>query len=344
MPLLGPPIGQMLMFGFRGAYPQQTRQIINDIQKYHIGGVWLTDNDSPLGKTTGNIASAAQVKDLTRRLRAASESPLFIAIDAEGGKVIRLKEQYGFPATLSAQALGRINDPLFTRRQAAVIAARLKELGINFNLAPVVDLNLAPQNPALGAKERCFSSNAATVTAHARSVIDAHREYKILTCLKHFPGHGSAQNDSHLGMTDITQSWREQELEPFKTLIEEGRADAVLAAHVIQKNIDPKYPASLSRIFIRDILRARLGFDGLVLSDDLDMGAIKQNYNLKEALERAVNAGNDMLVFSNLRPYKPNFVSRVISIIRELLDEGRVARESIDRASEKIAFVKERFL
>ncbi len=334
----------MLLPGFHGAYPNETGQIIHDIQKYHLGGVWLTDNDSPPGKTTGNIASPEQVKALTRCLQAASQSPLFIAIDAEGGQVIRLKEQYGFPATLSAGELGAINDPLYTRNRSASLAHDLKELGINFNLAPVVDLNLAPHNPALGGKDRCFAPDAPTVISHARAVIDAHREHKIMTCLKHFPGHGSAQTDSHLGMTDITQSWQQQELLPFKTLIDEGRADAVLVAHVIRKDIDPDHPASLSRAFIQDILRTQLGYGGLILSDDLNMGAVKQNYGLKETLERAINAGNDMLVFSNLRPHEPQLAARIVALIQELLKEGRIARETIHKATARIASAKKRFL
>ncbi len=337
-------IGQMLMFGFRGAYPQDCQQIRRDIQDYGPGGIWLTDNNSPLGQTIGNIASPIQLKNLIADLQAVSKIPLFVAIDAEGGAVIRLKEQYGFPATQSARSLGEKNDPVYTESCYAAVARNLKGLGINFNFAPVADLNLAPQNPALGAKGRCFSADPAVVTNHARATVSAHRRQGILTCLKHFPGHGSAQEDSHLGMVDITQSWTEQELLPFKTLIGEGLTDAVLVAHVMHWKFDPEFPASLSRAMVTGMLREKLDFNGLVISDDLNMGAIRNYFKPRELLARALNAGTDVLVFSNLHPYNPNLIAETVGLIKELLDEGRVSEKQILDANSRIQNAKSGFI
>lgn len=336
-------IGQMLMFGFRGAYPQDCGQIRRDIQNYGLGGIWLTDNNSPLGQTIGNIASPGQLKNLIADLQSVAKIPLFVAIDGEGGAVIRLKEQYGFPVTQSARSLGEKNDPVYTENCYAAVARNLKGLGINFNFAPVVDLNLAPQNPALGGKGRCFSADPAIVTRHARATIKAHRPHGILTCLKHFPGHGSALDDSHLGMVDITQSWTEQELLPFKTLIDEGLADAVLVAHVMHRKFDQEFPASLSRAMVTELLREKLGFKGLVISDDLNMGAIQNYFNPKELLARALNAGTDVLVFSNLHPYNPNLIAETVGLIKELLDEGRVSEKQILDANTHIQSAKRVF-
>jgi len=343
MPPTDSQIGQMLMFGFHGAFPNETAQIIADIKKFNLGGVWLTDNNSPMGETIGNIASASQVRKLTSDLQAASQTPLFIAIDAEGGQVIRLKEQYGFPPTHSAQYLGKKNDLVLTKASYSAIARQLKELGINFNFAPVVDLNLAPKNPALGGKQRCFSDDPQTVIVHARVAIEAHHTMKIITCLKHFPGHGSAKDDSHLGMVDITSTWQPDELTPFKILIDEGRAEAVLVAHVIHTKIDSLYPASLSAEFIQNKLQDKLGFDGLVVSDDLNMGAIENHFSHKETLEQAINAGTDLLVFSNLHPYRSDFVAKTIYRIKELLKDDRISEKRISDACSKIRKFKHKY-
>ncbi len=343
-PTLTEMIGQMLLFGFRGARERDLDGIKKQIRDHHLGGVWLTDNNSPPGRTTGNIASPEQLRELCRSLQAEARIPLFIAIDAEGGRVIRLKEQYGFPATVSARYLGERDDPALTERHYRAIAQNLKSLGINFNLAPVADLNLRPDNPALGGKERCFSADPARVTAHARAAIRAHRASGVLTCLKHYPGHGSAGGDSHLGMVDISDSWSPDELEPYATLIGDGYDEAVLVAHVIDRAVDARHPASLSAVHIRENLQKKLGFRGLVVSDDLNMGAIKKYYDHREMLALAIEAGTDLLVHSNLRPHDPGLIGRTVADIVSLVGAGRIPVERLRRSYDKIIICKKRLM
>ncbi len=192
------------MVGFRGLDVNSNSPIIRDIFDRHIGGVILFDYDVPTSTPIRNIESPAQLKRLTAKLQAASLIPLLIAIDQEGGKVCRLKQSSGFPPTLSTQYLGSINDLSLTRRHAARTAKILAHLGINLNLAPVVDLDVNPDNPIIGRLGRSFSADPQVVTAHAAEFIKAHREHSVLCALKHFPGHGSSTGDSHLGLTNVT--------------------------------------------------------------------------------------------------------------------------------------------
>jgi len=237
-------IGQMIMVGFRGMEVNCDSTIIKHIRKYHIGGVWIVDNENPVDKSKGNIQSAKQLKKLTADLYAAADILPLISIDAEGGRVIRLKETYGFPKTYSAQYVGEKDDLEFTRSHSEKIAELLSYNGINLNLAPVVDLFINPNNPALGGKERCYSDDPEKVLMHARQVIKVHHENNILCCLKHFPGHGCSTEDTHIGFVDVTKCWRKTELYPYEKLIKEDLADCILTAHIYNKNFDADYPAT----------------------------------------------------------------------------------------------------
>jgi beta-N-acetylhexosaminidase len=189
-------IGQMLLVGFRGLSVSDTSAIVRDICERHIGAVILFDYDVPSKTALRNIQSPSQVAALCQSLqhfsRMHSSLPLLIAIDQEGGKVSRLKERYGFTPTVSQAYLGTLNQLDSTRFYARKTAEQLAALGINLNFAPCVDVNLNPQNPIIGAKERSFSSDPAIVTQHALAVIEEHRQRNILTAIKHFPGHGSS--------------------------------------------------------------------------------------------------------------------------------------------------------
>ena len=331
-------IGQMVMTGFSGIAPDENTAVVKAIKEFHLGNVWLTD----LPKKEGNIKSAAQVKKLVKGLNAHSEIPLFIAIDAEGGEVIRLKEEYGFPATFSAKSLGRINDPQLTFNEAQKTARLLRSLGINLNLAPVVDLALNPLNPSLAKKERCFSDYPESVYQHARAVITAHHEQGVFCCLKHFPGHGSTTNDSHLGFVDASATWERAELKPFSRLIKENLADAVLSAHILIKHLDDTYPATLSANIINGLLRSKIGYGGIVLSDDLLMGAIRHNYSQIEAIEQAVNAGVDILLYSKMEEGGENYAIGAINGLRYLYKKGRISQQRIDQSFRRIMRLKQK--
>ena len=336
-------IGQMIMVGFRGTRVDEGSKIIHLIKNVHLGGVWLVDNDGPMGHTIGNIESPGQIKKLIQKLQNASEIPLFVSIDAEGGEVIRLKEQYGFPATLSAQYLGEQNDLSLTRQQSLKIAKTLKRLGFNFNLSPVLDLNKNLNNQALGKKQRCFSDDANTVIQHAIRVIEAHHDQGIICAAKHFPGHGSARDDSHVDSVDVSETWSEDELMPYKELIRKGLLDTVLTAHVFLHRFDSRYPATLSKNILTGVLREKLKFHGVIISDDMNMGAIKENFNYENALELALNAGVDIILQSNVNHYDEKIAEHTIEIIKKLVRSGRVNSKIIDESFNRIMELKQKF-
>lgn len=337
-------IAQMLLLGFPGETLEPGSPIDQAIRRYGVGGVVLFDNNIDLGVTGRNITSPAQLKELTETLQQASELPLLIAVDQEGGVVARLKDRYGFPATVSAKYLGQQNRLELTRSSSENLAATLDEYGFNLNLAPVVDLATNPDNPVIAFKERSFSADPALVAAHAAEFIKSHHRHHILTCLKHFPGHGSSRDDSHLGLVDVTRYWNEAELLPYRNLIKAGLCDMVMTAHTFNTAIDPDYPATLSRATIDGILRKQLGFDGVVVSDDLYMGAIVQHYSYETAVEKAINAGVDLLVVANDKLYSPDIMPRTIELLLNLVQQGRIPRERIEQACRRIMAMKQRLL
>jgi beta-N-acetylhexosaminidase len=335
-------IGQMLLVGFRGTELTYDNHIVSDIEDYNLGGVILYEKDGPTQSRPRNIESPEQLKELVTALKSYSEEDLFVAIDQEGGVVDRLKASYGFPASVSAQYLGEVNNEDTTRYRASVIANTLYEMGININFAPVVDLNINPESPAIGALGRSFSVYPDTVVFHAGLFIEEQKELGILSCCKHFPGHGSASSDSHLGLTDVTDTWTSIELEPYRQLINAQKCEMVMSAHVFNQNLDADYPATLSYEILTGILRDELGFDGVIVSDAMEMGAITENYGQEEAIEKAINAGCDILVFSNnTTSYNENVVPEAVAMILELIDEGKITEERIYQSYQRIIELKE---
>jgi len=335
-------IGQMLKIGFRGMQVADTNHIVRDLEKYHLGGVVLFDYDLPRDTAYRNIESPEQVKKLVTDLKQLADKPLIVAIDQEGGRVARLKPKYGFPKSVSAEYLGSLDNPDSTRYYARQTAEMLSKLGININLAPVVDVNVNSDNPVIGGLERSFSDNPQTVAKHARIYIKTLHNHDILTVLKHFPGHGSSEEDSHLGVVDVTDTWSRKELIPYQQLIDSSLVDAVMTAHIFNAKLDSAYPATLSKPTITGILRDSLGFDGVLISDDLMMGAIRKEYGLKTTIKQALLAGVDILSFANNSIYDPEIVPKAHRIINELIEEGTISKERIDRSYDRIMEFKER--
>ncbi|HVM02167.1 MAG TPA: glycoside hydrolase family 3 N-terminal domain-containing protein, partial [Acidimicrobiales bacterium] len=294
-------VGELVMVGFRGARLEDSSPIVQQVRAGHVGGVVLFDVDVLSGGGR-NVESPDQLRALVASLQAAAPSPLLVAIDEEGGRVSRLKEDKGFPPTAPARQLGQRNDVAATRDQARQTARTLAEAGINLNFAPVVDLDRNPASPAIGALGRSYSADPGVVTAHARAVIEEHRAAGVLTALKHFPGHGSASGDSHLGLVDVTGTWAPVELDPYRTLVREGSVDMVMTAHLVNQRLDPAWPATLSPPTIDGLLRREIGFGGPVISDDLQMGAISDEYGLDTAVRQALLAGVDVLLLANNNP------------------------------------------
>jgi|WetSurMetagenome_2_1015567.scaffolds.fasta_scaffold218547_2 beta-N-acetylhexosaminidase len=342
-PGLEEKIGQMILVGFRGLALDASNPIATDIRDRRIGGVVLFDYDVPSKSPVRNIESSGQVKSLVASLQKIAMTPLFVAVDQEGGKVSRLKERFGFPPTVSQRSLGVFNDPAVTRRSAEAAARVLAEAGFNLNFAPVVDLDTNPENPVIGGLERSFAADPKIVTAQALEVVRAHHESGILTTLKHFPGHGSSRGDSHLGFTDVTETWSRRELEPYAKIIEAGQCDSIMTAHVFNARLDPKLPATLSRRTIDGLLREGMAYDGVVISDDMQMKAIASEFGLKDAIIKAVGAGVDILTFANNSTFEPGIAREAIGILTGAVADGRIPIESINRSYERILKLKTRF-
>ena len=336
-------IGQMLMIGFRGVSLADAPQIAADICERDIGGVVLFDYDVPSHSPSRNISNPEQLARLTQELQKMSKIPLLIAIDQEGGKVNRLKPARGFPPSMSAQHLGELNNPDSTRTAALQCARTLKAMHINLNLAPVADLNVNPDNPVIGKLGRSFSVDPVVVISNIALTCSAYREEGIIATLKHFPGHGSSTTDTHRDFTDITGSWTEKELEPYLALIAAGYHDPVMTAHVFNGKLDPLYPATLSKSILDGMLRGKLGFTGVIISDDMQMKAIADHFGLETAIQLAIEAGVDILLFGNNTAYDPEIASKATTIIRSLLQKKIITEKRIDRSYHRIMELKKRY-
>ncbi|MDZ7755624.1 glycoside hydrolase family 3 protein [Rhodohalobacter sp.] len=341
-PSLEEKIGQMLMIGFRGFTVDDSDHIVRDLTEYHLGGVILFDYDVPTSTAERNIRSFEQVQNLNSQLQKISAKELLIAVDQEGGRVARLKPTRGFQPHVSAEYLGEIDNADSTRYYASSMSAQLEELGFNINFAPVVDLNTNPENPVIGAIERSFSENPELVTKHASIFLDEFEKHGITGVLKHFPGHGSAWNDSHVGMADVTDTWQESELKPYENLIKSGRDFAIMTAHVFNENLDTEHPATLSKAVQTDLLRDELEFKGVLFSDDMQMEAIRSFYGLETSIKQAINAGVDILVFGNNSVYDPDIVPKAVQIILNQIKSGEIEEDRIHESYERVQALKER--
>src|SRR5258707_8106095 len=252
---------------------------------------------------------------------------------------MRLSLRLGYPLALPAQELGARDDPAFTRAEARRMGLMLREAGINWALAPVVDVAVNPANPAVVALGRPSSADPARVAAHARAFVEGMHEAGVLTALKHFPGHGSSRSDSHQGFTDGSDTANlSVELRPYRALIAEGMADSVMTAHVFNRGLDPWDPATLSRFTVRRGLRGWLHYDGVAVSDDLLMGAIAQHYGLQDAPVRALGAGVDVLLIAQNTGGKQDdrAAERVIAAITRALAAGTLSDSRIREAVARV--------
>jgi beta-N-acetylhexosaminidase len=332
-------IGQLLLIGFKGDRLLPHSTLAAELRDRRLGGVILFDRLLAEKLPDNNIRSAEQTARLCAQLQDCAGGELLIAVDQEGGMVSRFKADRGFPVTASAGRLGRTT-PADTATSAAVTAGMLAGLGVNLNLAPVVDLDLEQDNPIIGRYERSFSADPAAVCLHAGAWIDAHRQRGILSCLKHFPGHGSSVADSHLGFVDISDSWREEELIPYRTLIGSGQADMVMIGHLFNCRLDPLLPATLSSAVIGGLLRRDLGFAGVVITDDMQMRAITGRYGLVDACVMALTAGADIIIIGNNLEYDPLIARKLVTGIMQAVRQGRLTESRIGEAWQRVHRMK----
>jgi beta-N-acetylhexosaminidase len=324
-----------MVVGFRGSDLSDTPWIRTALAESGLGGVILFDRDQLTGGSR-NILSPAQVKRLTRSLRAAAPGRgIIVSLDQEGGVVTRLGPSHGFPAVASEATIGA-GSASAARTWAHAIATTLAANGFDLNFAPVVDLDINPDSPAIGALDRSFSADPDVVVARATIEIDAHRVAGVRTTLKHFPGIGSSTTNTDFGVADVTKTWTRAELEPFRRLIAAGEVDLVMAGHVVNGQLDVDHPASLSRAVVNDLLRRELGWDGIVVTDDLQATAITKAFGRDEAVLLALEAGNDLLLFANQQLYDPKLVARVVKVVSAAVASGRIPEARIDEAYDRV--------
>lgn len=333
-------LGQMILIGFRGTELTSSDSVYRDLKERNIAGVVLFGRDVLTGDQNRNIENPTQLLQLSSDIIGNASTAPIIAVDQEGGLVSRLKESKGFPKSVSAEYLGDLDNEDSTRYYARVMAQEFMVVGTNTNFAPVVDVNTNPNNPVIGKLKRSFSSNPEKVAEHAGYVIDEYSKEGVLSVLKHFPGHGSSTTDSHLGFTDVTDTWHKKELIPYKKLFAEKEIHAVMTAHIFNANIDSVWPATLSDKTINGLLRDSLGFEGVVFSDDMQMDAIREEYGLETAIQQAINAGVDILIFGNNLAYDPDIAEKAVDIIQKLLREGKIKKETVEQSLARIEKLK----
>ncbi len=328
-------IGQMLLVGITKA--EVDTVILAEVKKGNVGSIILFEKNIP------NKPNAfADLKKIIWTYQQAAPTKLFVAIDQEGGKVNRLKEKYGFTRSITAEATGKSKSLDTVRFYAEATAATLAGLGFNVNFAPCVDVAVEPTNPVIVKPGRSYSSNEDTVTLMAKEFIQQHRKFGVITVLKHFPGHGSSTTDSHFGIADVTNSWNERELKPYQDLIESGNVDAIMTAHIVNMGLDKTgKPGTLSAEILNGILRKKLGYQGVVFSDDMQMEAVSKQYGFEESIKMAIIAGVDILCFANNVPgSQKQSVEKILAVIRLAVINGEIPIERINESYQRIKHLK----
>jgi beta-N-acetylhexosaminidase len=325
-------IGQLMFIGLQG------KTLLQDEAEFivlnNIGGVTLFAR---------NIESPEQVHALCSSIQALRHKtrdklPIFIAIDMEGGRVARLKKP--FTEWSPVQKLGTIDSTSLSFRMAMAMGEELNAVGVNLDFAPCVDVLTNPKNAVIG--DRALSSEPEQVAKHASAMVRGYIKSGVVACAKHFPGHGNTLLDSHEALpveeSDM-ERLRHIELVPFKKVFR-ARLDMVMTSHIQFPKIDPKWPVTLSQTFLKDLLRNELRYRNLVISDDLDMKALANNFDRKEIPVRAIEAGVDLLLYCN------EFDRPQISLdaIQAALKDGRLTAKQIDDSYARVAAIKKETL
>lgn len=315
-------VGQLLIAGFYET--EAGEEARSYIQDYHVGGLILYGR---------NVESAQQLTDLTNGLKALAGDgiPLFLSTDQEGGMVERMPQEI--------QKLPNAYDVSDPAAFGSALGTECAAFGLNTDFAPSLDIWSNPNNTVIG--RRAFGSDAETVTQRGLACLTAMEESGTIPVVKHFPGHGDTDTDSHVGLPVVDKTREElleMELLPFQAAIDAG-APAVMVGHILMTQIDPDKPATLSSEVVTGLLREELGFDGVVFTDDLTMGAITQNYGLGEAAVLAVEAGCDVLLVC----HEAGSVDEVYAALLDAVDTGRITADRLDQSVRRILTLKQNY-
>jgi beta-N-acetylhexosaminidase len=330
--------GQLLIVGFTGTSPDDpgVRQASQDLQRGLVGGLILFEH---------NILDEPQLGDLLAHLgSASSDLPPFLALDQEGGAVQRLRGLEGGRGEPSAGWIGANTSPDEAQALYAEMAARIARLGFNLNLAPVVDLDAGWQNPVIGRLRRSFGGDPKAVARYAGAFVEAHRAHGVLTALKHWPGHGSSLADPHVAVADVTATWQAKELAPFVALLGAAQADMIMTGHVHHRSWGEGdgRPASLSPTAVQRVLRQKLGYEGVVVTDDIQMQSALDGRSLAEAIVLALAAGNDIVLIANMLTYQPDVARYGIDAIKQAVADGRLDVEALKASYRRVVALKQR--
>lgn len=329
---------QMIIIGFRGSSVKNTGDVFPILQNMNVGGLIFFDYDTGTKSYNRNIKTGTAIRPFMTALQDTAQTPLFLSIDEEGGQVSRLKKISGYGKTNSTKSTVMLSSKkiqdVFTWR-----ASKIATYGFNMNFAPVIDL--CYPGTIMSKQERCFSSNPSRVASLAISFAETMKKRSVIPVYKHYPGIGSGTVDTHVRAASLPVHTQNDYL-PFKTACSKDSYPVIMISHVHMTAVDT-LPASLSKKHI-DTLRTLGCGHALLISDDMDMGAISDTYTLKEILEKSINAGVDMLIFSNnIRTYDETKYIKIKSTLKELIDSGKISEERIDASYQKIIEYKEKF-
>ncbi len=321
-------LGELFIVGFEGTRPD--RELLDLLRHHPPGGVILFKR---------NLEDPEQIRRLTDGIRGTLSTDPLVGIDQEGGRVWRLPAP--FTRLPAAAALGETGLDSLAASAAGVIARELAAVGINCTFAPVLDLHTRPDNPVIG--DRAIGEDPVLVTRLARAFLLGLRANGIAGCGKHFPGHGETSLDSHRTLPTVGLDWRRLlsvEIAPYRTLCRDPRRplEMVMTAHVLYPELDPTRPATFSPVILGKILRRELGFDGLIITDDLEMGAVTESHGPEEAALLAFRAGADLLLFC----HTPTLLPRCVQTLRRALERNEISPRRVRRSLERIRRFKHR--
>lgn len=321
-------IGQMFMIGIEGT--AMNDELESHLAKILPGGIILFDR---------NADNPEQLLELINSLKKVNSDriPLFISVDEEGGRVSRMPPQlHEMP---SAEAIGQTDDPSAAYQFGKVQAEKIKAFGFNMNMAPVLDIRSNPQNTVIG--DRAFGNTPEKVSKYGMRMMNGIRDSGVIAVVKHFPGHGDTQVDSHYDLPVVDHDFdrlESFELAPFKKAIEDN-ADAVMVAHILMSRIDAGYPASLSETVINGLLREKMGFEGVVITDDMTMAAITKHYRIEEAAVRSIIAGTDVIMVCHGYDRQ----AKAVEAVKSSVESGIIDEERIDASVVRILKLKDKY-
>lgn len=322
-------IGQMFMMGIEEK--TLTKKTVEMIQDYKIGGIIIYYR---------NYRTYTEMLTLVNRLKEINQVnkiPIFISIDQEGGRVNRMPDE--IHAMRNAYAMASTKNIELVKESGALIGKMLRETGINLNYAPVLDIKRFEENHPIG--NRCYADNKEEVCQYGIEVMKQIQKQNVIAAVKHFPGHGTTQKDSHFRIPTVKASLEElvnQDMVPFEKAIQEG-ADAIMIGHLLVKAIDSKYPASLSKKVVQENLRKRYQYNGLTITDDLKMWAVKLHYSQKQAVLKAIEAGNDIIMLG----FSYSEIKEIIQYIKKKVIKGTIKMEEVNQHVQRIMEMKKKY-